>query len=224
MLTEEGAGNGAPAPPNARAAGQASPAGLLRKGPLRVLLQEEGGGSACSAPRRASGPRTHMPASRGEKPSGGEGRTPARSDHSVPTRLGEQKSRCAQLQGCLEEGRSPGRVCGGGACGTSRGSLCSDSRKQSPHPHGARPTASFLISEVQLRALWACRASGCVGEAGRRVGESCPAEGSIPMPQARSRSASWLSPSHQAPAGGQRVAGAHLHQLPRGQGQALTPN
>lgn len=92
------------------------------------------------------------------------------------------------------------------------------------HTPGARPTASFLISEVQLRALWACRASGCLGEAGRRVGESCPAEGSIPMPQARSRSASWLSLSHQAPAGGQRVAGAHLHQLPRGQGQALTPN
>lgn len=158
MLTEEGAGNGAPAPPNARAAGQASPAGLLRKGPLRVLLQEEGGGSACSAPRRASGPRTHMPASRGEKPSGGEGRTPARSDHSVPTRLGEQKSRCAQLQGCLEEGRSPGRVRGGGACGTSRGSLGSDSGKRSPHPrrtaHGQLPhLGSAAQSALGLQGL-----------------------------------------------------------------------
>lgn len=104
------------------------------------------------------------------------------------------------------------------------GAPCALTQGSGAHTPGARPTASFLISEVQLRALWACRASGCLREAGRSVGESCPAEGSIPMPQARSRSASWLSPSHQAPAGGQRVAGAPLHQLPRGQGRARAPN
>lgn len=99
-----------------------------------------------------------MPASCGEKPSGGEGRTPARSDHSVPTRLGEQKSRCAQLQGCLEEGRSPGRVRGGGACGTSRGFLGSDSGKRSPHPrrtaHGQLPhLRSAAQSALGLQGL-----------------------------------------------------------------------